>query len=211
MRRAARRGVALASVGVAFACSGPPVRVESYEVEPGALDRVAVAPFLAAPEFQGAPEAGSPAAAEAAQLVARFVSEGFQEQGIDVVAPSDVALAFAGRGEAVPRDPAALASRLAEQLGVTAVLLGTVHRFRDRRGEALGAQRPASVGFEIALYAAPSGRPLWKARFDETQLALSDNVLRARHYPGGGTRWLTAAELARWGAAQTIEQVRELP
>jgi hypothetical protein len=56
------------------------------------------------------------------------------------------------------------------------------------------------VAFEVTLFAAPSGQKLWSARFDETQRALSENVLNARRYPGGGTRWLTAAELARWGA-----------
>lgn len=209
MRRPTRRGVALVGAVLVAACAGPVVRLQRNDVVPGALALVAVAPFHPAPDFRGSPEPGSPSAEEAAQLVARFVSEGFQQQGIEVVAPSDVELAFEGRGEAVPREPTALAPRLAEQLGATSVLLGTVHRFRERLGEPLGAQRPASVGFELALYAAPSGQRLWTARFDETQQALSENVLHARRYPGGGTRWLSAAELARWGAAQTIEQLRE--
>jgi hypothetical protein len=80
------------------------------------------------------------------------------------------------------------------------VLLGKVYRFREREGQALGASRAASVGYEVTLFEAPGGRRLWTSRFDETQQALTENIFNAQRYPGGGRRWLTAAELARWGA-----------
>jgi hypothetical protein len=32
-------------------------------------------------------------------------------------------------------------------------------------------------------------------------------VLRARQFPGGGTRWLTADELAQWGAQVTAAAI----
>jgi hypothetical protein len=63
------------------------------------------------------------------------------------------------------------------------------------------------VAFEVTLYAAPSGKKLWTARFDETQQSLNERPLDASRYPGGGTRWLTAAELARWGADATAESL----
>ena len=56
------------------------------------------------------------------------------------------------------------------------------------------------MAFELSLHAVPSGRRVWTARFDETQVDLSTAPGRARRYPGGGTRWLSAGELARWGA-----------
>jgi hypothetical protein len=80
------------------------------------------------------------------------------------------------------------------------VLLGKVYRYREREGQALGASRAASVGYEVTLFEAPGGRRLWTSRFDETQQPLTENVFNAQRYPGGGRRWLTAAELARWGA-----------
>ena len=94
----------------------------------------------------------------------------------------------------------AAATLAAREFGATGVLLGQVFRYRERRGEALGSSQPASVAYELTLYAAPQGRRLWSSRFDETQQALGANMLNLPRYPGRGTRWLTAAELARWGA-----------
>jgi len=59
----------------------------------------------------------------------------------------------------------------------------------------------------LTLYSAPDALRVWSARFDETQQSLSANVARARKYPGRGTRWLTAAELARWGIENAIAAV----
>ena len=87
-------------------------------------------------------------------------------------------------------------------------MIGTVHRYHEREGEALGARRPASVWFEFALYTAPDGNKVWNVRFDHQQLPLSADLFVTRRYPGSGTRWLTAGELAQWGAE---EAVRELP
>jgi hypothetical protein len=77
-----------------------------------------------------------------------------------------------------------------------------VGRYRERTG---GAQETgaASVWFEAALYTAPAGEKLWSGVFNETQRPISDNVFSATRYPGGGARWLSAEELARWGAEQT--------
>jgi hypothetical protein len=43
--------------------------------------------------------------------------------------------------------------------------------------------------------------------FNETQRPLSSNVLVASRYPGGGSRWLSAEELARWGAEETARSM----
>jgi hypothetical protein len=87
-------------------------------------------------------------------------------------------------------------------------LSGDLTRWEEREGEAFGTLHAAAVGFRVTLQAAPSGKALWSAEFDERQQPLGDNVLRAGQYPGGGTRWLTAEELARWGAKETV---RALP
>ena len=41
--------------------------------------------------------------------------------------------------------------------------------------------------------------------FDHPQIALSENALTAALKPGGGSRWLTAEELARWGASRVVQ------
>jgi hypothetical protein len=71
--------------------------------------------------------------------------------------------------------------------------------------------RPASVAFEVSLHQTPTGRRLWTGRFDETQKSITEAILRARQYPGGGTRWLTTEEFARWGAEEVAKSMRSGP
>jgi TolB-like protein len=163
------------------------------------LRRVAVIPFATSPLVRQEARGTGTEARVAAQLVSRFVAEALAARGIEVVAPEDVAATLAG-ADSTQR----AAAVLAEKRGVDAVLLGDLTRWEEREGEAFGAMRAAAVGFRVTLQRAPSGAALWSAEFDERQQPLGDNVLRAGQYPGGGTRWLTAEELARWGAQETV-------
>jgi hypothetical protein len=147
---------------------------------------------------------------EAAAVLTRIASEAFAAAGLDVIPASDVAQVFEAAGQPVPRDDrAALAAAAAREFGATAVLSGTVYRYRERSGGELGTTQPASVGIELVLHTAPGARQLWTARFDHTQQALSENALVAARYPGKGSRWLTAAELARWGLDTAAKQVAD--
>jgi hypothetical protein len=197
-------GILAASVGCAQAGIGPrPVVTEQpFHVPTASLGRIAVVPFHAAPELARNLPQGSPVgAAEAADLVGTFVTDALRSQGFAVIPPSDVSGAFVSQGRPIPRlDPREAGAVAAREFGASAVLLGKVYRYREREGQALGAQRPASVGYELTLFEAPGGRRLWTSRFDETQQPLTADVFNAQRYPGGGRRWLTAAELARWGA-----------
>ena len=93
---------------------------------------------------------------EAAKLVTRIASEAFAAAGFDVIPASDVANVFEARGQPVPReDRAALAAAAAREFGATAVLSGSVYRYRERSGGELGTTQPASVGIELTLNTAP--------------------------------------------------------
>jgi hypothetical protein len=146
-----------------------------------------------------APEAGT-APDDATALVGRYLSEALAKRGLDVIPPEDVARALAEVGSTgrVPREVARIT---AERFGTQGVVTGSVSRYRERSG---GAQESgaASVWFEVALHTAPEGEKLWAGVFNETQRPALDNVLVASRYPGGGSRWLSAEELARWGAEQ---------
>ena len=208
MTRALALGLAL------FGCAGEVAPDEVHDVDPKALARIAVVPFLPAPDFRSGGDSGGASGGEAAEAAARatrIASDAFTAAGFEVIPASDVEQVFEAAGKPVPHgDPLAFAQAVAREFGATAALSGTVYRYQARRGGDLGATRPASVGLELVLRAAPGGRQLWSARFDHTQHALSENALVASRYPGGGSRWLTAEELARWGidaaAAKLAEQ-----
>lgn len=202
-------GLAIAALACAQAGIGPrPVVAEQpFHVPTGSLGRIAVVPFTATPELARALPEGSPlGASEVADLVATFVTDALRAQAFEVIPPSDVVAAFVAQGRPIPRvDPREAGALAAREFGASAVLLGKVYRYREREGQALGALRPASVGYEVTLFEAPGGRRLWTSRFDETQQPLTADVFNAQRYPGGGRRWLTAAELARWGADGTAK------
>ena len=194
------------------ACFKPPVIQERRFTAPNdATRKIAVVPFYPRPTLERHLTEGGPDSEEAAALVTRFVTEGLSAAGFRVVPAGDVELAFSAEGLQVPRlTPGAAATLTSAEFGATSVLLGEVQRYRERSGEAFGTTRPASVSYVVTLYAAPGGERLWSGQFDETQQPLSANVFNARRYPGGGTRWLTAAELTRWGAGEIARLLREL-
>ena len=125
-----------------------------------------------------------------------------------MVGASELAPFLRDATEEAPPSGRAYAQRLAfvadREFGCEVVALGRLDRFRDRSGEAMGSTRAASVAFDLHFYGAPGGQALWEGRFDETQKALTENLWRARQYPGSGTRWLSANEFARFGVQELV-------
>jgi hypothetical protein len=199
----------MAAALVWLGCQQPPIVVgQTYAKATGLFTKVAVAPFYPTPALERSTAVGGVSASEASELVSRFVAEELARRGVPVVAANDVLIAFEGAGLVVPRgDGKAIAELAARQFGATSVVIGEVYRYREREGENYGALRPASVGFMLTIYRAPDGLRVWSGRFDETQPSMTANLQRVRQYPGGGTRWLTAAELARWGVSRTLDAI----
>jgi hypothetical protein len=86
-----------------------------------------------------------------------------------------------------------------------AVLTGVITRYDDRQGNALLADHPASVAYEAFLISARDGEILWRARFDETQKPLLDNLLLAGRFFKGGGGWQTNDTLARIGLERVVK------
>ena len=200
---------AIALVALALTACEPPVRQSAYPAlgerrEP--VQVVVVTPFAVAPWLRDQPQRFGDSSPEAAsRLLAGQVTETLSGRGVRVVPANDVRLALEAAGGEMR--PPQVSHMVAEKFGADALLAGQLTRWVEREGTAAGATRGASVGFEIVLFDAPGGQRLWSGSFDQTQLPLSENLLQARRLPGGGTRWLTAEELARWGAEQTARQV----
>ena len=209
LARALAAALLVAAAGCAQAGFGPApvVQDQAFHVPTGSLAKIAVMPFYPSPELSRGLGTKSPlSGADAADTIAAFLTEALKVRGFDVVAPNDLLSAFVASGHPVPRlDPREAGVVAAREFSATAVMLGKVYRYRDRQGDSYGASQPASVGYEVSLFDAKSGKRLWQSRFDETQQPLSANVFNAQRYPGGGTRWLTAGELARWGADGTAQ------
>lgn len=86
----------------------------------------------------------------------------------------------------------------ARRLGADAVLVGHLYRFAERRGADYSVQQPASVAFDLHLLAT-NDRLLWSRAVDETQQALSENLLAVGTFLKRGGRWVTVNELAAGG------------
>jgi hypothetical protein len=186
------------------------VEQQTFSAAAGSLNKVAVLPFSTRDGVVREPALAGLNDVEAADLLARFAAEALHAEGLSVVPASDMAAAFLNQGRAVPRrDPRRGAEVAGVKFGAKSLLAGQLIRWRERKGQALGAEHPASIAFQLTLHAVPSGRRLWTARFDHTQRTITADPLVARKYPGGGTRFLTAAELTRWGIRDAVASLVE--
>ncbi len=191
------------------ACAFDTVRQETFpafEDRGGAtVSKVVVVPFTTGGDLKrSGPENTTDSTEAVTKLVTRYVTEALAGRGVRVIPADDfrVALDEAGLDPAIPENRRPIANLAAFAFGADGVLTGTVTRFRERTGQSLAAANPASVGFRVMLQDAPAARRLWSGTFEETQQPINENLLNVRRYPGGGTRWLTAEELARWGASE---------
>jgi hypothetical protein len=100
------------------------------------------------------------------------------------------------------------ALKLGAQVQASHVLVGTVQRYRQLKGTAYGADRPASVAFSVSLLETATGEIVWSGAFDKTQQSLAENLLEAPAFFKHGAKWLTAEELARSGAETVAEKLQ---
>ncbi len=84
---------------------------------------------------------------------------------------------------------------LGQQLGLDAVLVGVVERYRQREGNEYAAAIPASVAFSLRLYDCRNGALLWSSQIDETQEALLDNLFSFGKAQRRGFRWILVEDL----------------
>ncbi len=102
------------------------------------------------------------------------------------------------------QDPLGEAVRIGRQLGVYAVVIGGVYRFEQRRGSALGVERPASVALDAHLVRVEDKKVIWSGRLDETQRSLSENLLKVSIFVKGGGHWVTVERLTAIGVESVL-------
>jgi len=103
--------------------------------------------------------------------------------------------------------PLRSAIQLGKELDVDFVLVGYLFRFEERIGSRIGAEKPASVGFDVHLLRVKDGKRVWDGKFDETQQALSENLLKIGSFVRRGAAWLKAEELSSVGMDEMIKRL----
>ncbi|MBN2333329.1 MAG: hypothetical protein JXO49_04760 [Deltaproteobacteria bacterium] len=96
---------------------------------------------------------------------------------------------------------------IGRRLHVEMLIFGTITRYLERVGGPYGVTRPASVGFEVFLVDAHSGKKVWSGTFYHTQQELSEDLTALGSFLQGGGKWLTAGELADVGIARLVQQL----
>jgi len=103
-----------------------------------------------------------------------------------------------------------LAQTVADKMDCNGVLVFTLERYSQRLGGELSATDPASLAFKFRLYKAPEGRLVCSARFDETQQALSENILDFSQARKRGFKWITVEEMAEKAVRERFDSCQDL-
>lgn len=122
--------------------------------------------------------------------------------GVVVSAPSDARKAAASLGgDPLKTTPEMTAASVAMKLQQDAALIGEVLVYQERVGSRLGANPPASVGFEVKVVAA-DGQVLWIGNYYERQRPMIEDFMGFIH------RWafVTADELAEYGVDEILKE-----
>jgi len=122
-------------------------------------------------------------------------------KGLLVLSPGEAGRVFSADGELAKMEPERAAAAVAKRLKADAALFGLVSVYQERVGSRLGANPPATVGFEAKVVAA-DGQVLWVGGYYERQRHMGEDLIG--FFRGWG--FLTAAELAEYGVDEVLEE-----
>ena len=190
------RVVLALAAALALGCAAP-IWTQVNELQEGPVVKtVAMLPFASKPT------PGGTIPSDAAEVVAARVLEALTQETELVVAPPDKVMLVPGAGGTTGREA------LRKTFGADAVLTGVVRRYVERTGGPSGSTRPSSVWFTLELRSI-DGVLLWSGTYNETQSALSDDLGSFRRAWARGFKWVTAADLAGYGARELAQALAE--
>lgn len=144
---------------------------------------------------------GVPAYA-AEKVTQLFWSRLKDRQDLVILSPSETSrVAVKSSPETSKATPEAQAAQLAAKLQADAALMGQVLVYQERSGSRMGANPPATVGFEVKAVAA-DGQVLWVGNYYERQKPLTEDFLGFIQHGGG---FVTAEELAQYGTEKVLK------
>jgi len=132
------------------------------------------------------------------------------EKGYGLVSPDQAKLVFSSiirSDKNVAISPIEILQEMGNTFKADAVLTGYIYRWREREGTDYAVNRPASVAFDLHLISPAEGTTLWKAKFDETQRSLLENVFDVSTFFKSKGKWLTAEKLAMLGLQKMLAEM----
>jgi TolB-like protein len=182
------------------------------------LQKIAVIPFqIVAPEDQTSNTVRCPLSGNlarscstpegAADIIEDLFLERLKTNSKLVIIPGDKTEGVYRRigAESFKASPIHVFRKVGGELGVDGVAVGYVYCYRERKGYAYSAEKPASVSFEIGLIRVSDGAILWNSYFDRTQESLMENLLHISTFIRGGGKWVTAKQLSAEGMERMME------
>jgi hypothetical protein len=138
----------------------------------------------------------------------RLLQEKMDDMGIFKVLPLEKV------GEAISQserrqfeiNPMRSSIQLGKTLNVDFIFVGYIFRFEERIGSHIGAEKPASVGFDVHLIRLRDKKIVWDGKFDETQRPLSENLFKIGSFMRRKASWLTAEELSSVGMDEMLKR-----
>ncbi len=121
-------------------------------------------------------------------------------KGVTVLSPSQSSVSKTS-GDLPQVPPEQAAADAAKKAGADAAILGQVSVYQERVGSRLGANPPASVGFEIKAVAT-DGHVLWVGNYYERQKPMTEDFSGFIHHGWG---FVTVDELTRYGVEELMK------
>lgn len=146
-------------------------------------------------------------APEAGMTLTRLVQAAMDQRfSTHLVLSDEVDLGYTGlRLNNAQDTPRSLAQQLGQAVSADLMVIGAVWRYRERDPVEGVPDIPASVAFAIYLVEVETGRRLWRGLYNGTQKFATQNILNLSKQLKMGTRWLSAAELARHGVREAMD------
>ena len=98
-------------------------------------------------------------------------------------------------------------SAIGRCMGIDLLVVPQLYEWHEREGSAVGVTTPAKVVMDIFIIDVRNEAVISRSRFDETQSALSSNLLEASKFFKRGGKWITARDLAQEGMEKAIKEL----
>ena len=198
-------------------CSLPQGLVPKKKSLPSKIGKIALVGFKPAlskgdkPGVIRSPVSGSVFMAEPVpqeivnKMTTTLFSRLLKEPGYDLISPNQVRGVFLS---IISSDPTLRDMEVFQKIGkifsADAVLIGYLYRWRERDGTDYSVGRPASVAFDLYLIRSKDKAILWRAKFDETQKSLSEDLFKSGSFFKRGGKWLTAERMVEFALTDML-------